>query len=94
MINGLAGPLHGLANQECLSWLLGVRDQFGGVPMALAVSVTLLFILGVPIFLVVGFWVVGFLAAGLTAIVIALVTIPMYFNRAEERRVANEGISR
>ena len=31
-LNGLAGPLHGLANQECLDWLICVRDQFGGVP--------------------------------------------------------------
>lgn len=31
-MNGLAGPLHGLANQECLGWLLSVRDKFGGVP--------------------------------------------------------------
>jgi citrate synthase len=31
-MNGLAGPLHGLANQECLRWLLGVRDHFGGIP--------------------------------------------------------------
>jgi citrate synthase len=31
-LNGLAGPLHGLANQECLDWLINVRDQFGGVP--------------------------------------------------------------
>jgi len=31
-LNGLAGPLHGLANQECLGWLLGVIDAFGGVP--------------------------------------------------------------
>ena len=31
-LNALAGPLHGLANQECLAWLLGVRDMFGGVP--------------------------------------------------------------
>jgi citrate synthase len=31
-INSLAGPLHGLANQECLRWLLGVHEQFGGVP--------------------------------------------------------------
>jgi citrate synthase len=31
-LNGLAGPLHGLANQECLGWLLGVYQQFGGVP--------------------------------------------------------------
>lgn len=31
-LNGLAGPLHGLANQECLGWLLDVYKQFGGVP--------------------------------------------------------------
>jgi citrate synthase len=31
-LNALAGPLHGLANQECLAWLTGVRDKFGGVP--------------------------------------------------------------
>lgn len=31
-LNGLAGPLHGLANQECLAWLMEVRDRFGGVP--------------------------------------------------------------
>lgn len=31
-LNGLAGPLHGLANQECLGWVLEVMDQFGGVP--------------------------------------------------------------
>ncbi len=31
-LNGLAGPLHGLANQECLSWLIDVKNQFGGVP--------------------------------------------------------------
>lgn len=31
-VNSLAGPLHGLANQECLRWLLGVYDAFGGVP--------------------------------------------------------------
>ncbi len=29
-MNGLAGPLHGLANQECLRWLLNVREHFGG----------------------------------------------------------------
>jgi citrate synthase len=29
---GLAGPLHGLANQESLGWLLDVHKQFGGVP--------------------------------------------------------------
>ncbi|MDZ4159944.1 MAG: citrate (Si)-synthase, partial [Anaerolineaceae bacterium] len=32
-LNGLAGPLHGLANQECLRWLLNARDHFGGLPM-------------------------------------------------------------
>ena len=31
-LNGLAGPLHGLANQECLKFVLGVRDEFGGLP--------------------------------------------------------------
>ena len=31
-INSLAGPLHGLANQESLEWLLHIRDLFGGVP--------------------------------------------------------------
>jgi citrate synthase len=31
-LNGLAGPLHGLANQECLGWLLDVFNRFGGVP--------------------------------------------------------------
>jgi len=31
-MNGLAGPLHGLANQECLSWLLGVQKSFGKLP--------------------------------------------------------------
>ena len=31
-LDGLAGPLHGLANQECLRWLLDVRDHFGGLP--------------------------------------------------------------
>jgi len=31
-LNGLAGPLHGLANQECLRWILETREQFGGVP--------------------------------------------------------------
>jgi citrate synthase len=31
-MNGLAGPLHGLANQECLGWLIEVKEQFGGVP--------------------------------------------------------------
>ncbi|MBI4761386.1 MAG: citrate (Si)-synthase [Chloroflexota bacterium] len=31
-LNALAGPLHGLANQECLAWLLDVYKKFGGVP--------------------------------------------------------------
>ena len=31
-MNGLAGPLHGLANQECLRWLLDVYEKFKGVP--------------------------------------------------------------
>lgn len=28
-MNGLAGPLHGLANQECLRWLLDFRGKYG-----------------------------------------------------------------
>ncbi|NJC95115.1 MAG: type I citrate synthase [Anaerolineales bacterium] len=31
-LNALAGPLHGLANQECLGWLIDVKNKFGGVP--------------------------------------------------------------
>ncbi|MGQ9819019.1 MAG: citrate (Si)-synthase [Candidatus Kapaibacteriales bacterium] len=31
-LNGLAGPLHGLANQECLGWILSTIEKFGGVP--------------------------------------------------------------
>lgn len=31
-LNALAGPLHGLANQESLAWLLDVHRRFGGVP--------------------------------------------------------------
>ena len=31
-LNGLAGPLHGLANQECLAWLIDVKNKMGGVP--------------------------------------------------------------
>jgi len=31
-MNALAGPLHGRANQEALSWLLDVFQQFGHVP--------------------------------------------------------------
>jgi len=30
MINGLAGPLHGLANQEVLRWLQGLKERMGG----------------------------------------------------------------
>jgi citrate synthase len=30
MINGLAGPLHGLANQEVLRWLQELMDKMGG----------------------------------------------------------------
>lgn len=33
-INGLAGPLHGLANQECLKWINEVMAHFGGAPTA------------------------------------------------------------
>jgi citrate synthase len=31
-MNGLAGPLHGLANQEVLRWVMSVMDKLGGVP--------------------------------------------------------------
>lgn len=31
-LNGLAGPLHGLANQECLKFVLGIIDKYSGVP--------------------------------------------------------------
>jgi len=30
MLNGLAGPLHGLANQEVLRWIQGVMKRMGG----------------------------------------------------------------
>jgi citrate synthase len=30
MINGLAGPLHGLANEQVLRWMQGVMDKMGG----------------------------------------------------------------
>jgi citrate synthase len=30
MINGLAGPLHGLANQEVLRWIQELREKMGG----------------------------------------------------------------
>jgi citrate synthase len=31
-LSGLAGPLHGLANQECLKFVLGVISRYGGPP--------------------------------------------------------------
>ena len=31
-LNGLAGPLHGLANQECLRFVLAVHQHYQGVP--------------------------------------------------------------
>lgn len=31
-LNGLAGPLHGLANQECLKWLLDLQAAFPDLP--------------------------------------------------------------
>ncbi len=31
-MNGLAGPLHGLANQNCLAFLMDVQKHFGGAP--------------------------------------------------------------
>ena len=31
-LNGLAGPLHGLANQECLKFVLCTLERFAGVP--------------------------------------------------------------
>jgi citrate synthase len=31
-LNGLAGPLHGLANQECLGWVLDTMKKFKGTP--------------------------------------------------------------
>ncbi len=31
-LNGLAGPLHGLANQECIRWVIQTMEKFGGVP--------------------------------------------------------------
>jgi citrate synthase len=29
-INGLAGPLHGLASQEVMRWIVGVKEKLGG----------------------------------------------------------------
>lgn len=31
-LNGLAGPLHGLANQECLAFVLKMIERYGGAP--------------------------------------------------------------
>jgi len=31
-MNGLAGPLHGLANQEVLRWIMEVKEKLGGTP--------------------------------------------------------------
>jgi citrate synthase len=31
-LSGLAGPLHGLANQECLKFINGIVEKFGGAP--------------------------------------------------------------
>jgi len=31
-MNGLAGPLHGLANQECLHFVFDIREKYNGVP--------------------------------------------------------------
>ncbi|OQY35860.1 MAG: type I citrate synthase [Anaerolineaceae bacterium 4572_5.1] len=31
-MNGLAGPLHGLANQNCLAFVMGIQKKFNGVP--------------------------------------------------------------
>ncbi|MGB2906281.1 MAG: citrate (Si)-synthase, eukaryotic [Candidatus Aminicenantaceae bacterium] len=31
-MGGLAGPLHGLANQEVLRWIMDVKEDLGGVP--------------------------------------------------------------
>jgi len=33
-MNGLAGPLHGVANQECIRWLLDLRRAFDAFPTA------------------------------------------------------------
>jgi len=31
-LNGLAGPLHGLANQECLAFVMEIHKKYNGVP--------------------------------------------------------------
>lgn len=38
-LNGLAGPLHGLANQECLHWLMGLWKAVGDTPSSEAIEV-------------------------------------------------------
>ncbi len=37
-LNGLAGPLHGLATQECLNWIMGLMKAYGGTPTKEQVS--------------------------------------------------------
>ncbi|MCZ7645800.1 MAG: citrate (Si)-synthase [Planctomycetota bacterium] len=37
-LNGLAGPLHGLANQECLAWIQDLMEQFKGTPSVEQIS--------------------------------------------------------
>ena len=36
-LNGLAGPLHGLANQEVLSWLFSVQKEVCPIVVGLSV---------------------------------------------------------
>lgn len=31
-LNGLSGPLHGLANQEVIKWIIETNERFGGAP--------------------------------------------------------------
>ncbi|MCL4478117.1 MAG: citrate (Si)-synthase, eukaryotic [Deltaproteobacteria bacterium] len=31
-MDGLAGPLHGLANQECLKWIMDLYNKYNGIP--------------------------------------------------------------
>ena len=42
-LNGLAGPLHGLANQECFKYIQEVCDRFQGVPDEDSLTAYLLF---------------------------------------------------
>ncbi|MCB0316269.1 MAG: citrate (Si)-synthase, partial [Calditrichaeota bacterium] len=37
-MNSLAGPLHGLANQESVKFVLAIQERFAGVPDAAALS--------------------------------------------------------